>query len=109
MSKNCIACIEKERTGFDLLCNDCRKEKVTGLLETLHSTGNDSWARVELYRWQHDKLPTDNDNQEMIISKALSSAAIKLINPIEGQTISPLAVASVLMYLSKLELKDSPQ
>jgi hypothetical protein len=27
MSRNCIRCVKNERTGHDLLCDDCRNEK----------------------------------------------------------------------------------
>ncbi len=61
----------------------------------------ESWAIVELYRWQYDELP-DKNAKKLDISKALENMAQKMLIPNkEKQEIpSPFNVGMVLKYLA---------
>lgn len=67
---------------------------------------NDSWAQVELYRWQHGELPPQNGNckelDESIAAVAMADA-IELGCKNNDRSImpSPYNVCSVLKYLAK--------
>lgn len=66
---------------------------------------NDSWARVELYRWQYGELPPNENSQELDESIALQNMA----EAIEGgcktgdhrMMPTPFNVCSVLRYIAK--------
>jgi len=67
---------------------------------------NDSWALVELYRWQYGVLPGDrNDKPEgrpLDIPEAMEKMA-KALTAKDGEEMpTPMNVASVLMFAAKL-------
>lgn len=78
-----------------------KREQTKNLLE---SSPNDNWAMVELYRWQYDKLP--DDDQPIDISKALDTMALNLMNNDQSKWASPFNIASVLAYVSKILEKN---
>lgn len=63
---------------------------------------NDSWAQVELYRWQHGELPPQEGYKKLSVPEGLRgmAAAIETKNP--GNFPSPFNVMSVLRYAAKL-------
>ncbi len=70
---------------------------------------NESWAEVELWRWQYGELPKPDDIRELDVSKGLEGMA----NAIEKGDIanfpSPFNVMSVLRYTSRLITRYNKQ
>ena len=68
---------------------------------------NDSWAEVELYRWQHGELPPQDDRCKQLDKSAglmaMADAIEKAIRSgnVEGMP-APHNVCSVLRYVAKL-------
>ena len=64
---------------------------------------NDSWAKVEIYRWQHGELPPHDEKLEKPFDECLGligmANAIEVGNPKNFPT--PENVASVLRYAAK--------
>ncbi len=65
---------------------------------------NDSWAQIEIYRYQYGYLPGENsDGMEPInISEGLRGMANALNNPDQSKWPKPFNVASVLTYAAKV-------
>ena len=66
----------------------------------------DSWAKVELYRWQHGQLPPQNETSKPLDeSKALLAMAEAIENGCKsGGSLpmpSPYNVCSVLRYVAR--------
>lgn len=59
---------------------------------------NDSWAQVELFRWQYGELPQPDDDRHIQVDIALANAA-KACR--EGK-LDPFNAASMLQYAGKL-------
>lgn len=71
-------------------------------IKTLIPNFEDSWAEVELYRWQHNELPTNENSKPLDISKALEIMGNNMIGNGDSQQIpSPFNVGAVLLYLAK--------
>lgn len=63
----------------------------------------ETWAIVELYRWQHGTLPMGPDQKPLELSKAVRGMA-KAFEKDSTEWPAPFNVASVLNYLAnKLE------
>lgn len=64
----------------------------------------DSWARVELYRWQHGELPF-GDDKSLDESKALLAMADAIEKGCKSGNIdempTPFNVVSVMRYIAK--------
>lgn len=75
----------------------------------------DSWALVELYRWQHDELPGEhNKSKELDESVALVKMAEAIEKGCKEKDISlmpnPFAVCAILRYMSrKINRKEVPK
>jgi hypothetical protein len=69
---------------------------------------NDSWAAVELHRWQFGELPAQDDKREMIPSEGLRGMANALKEKDQSKWPAPFNVASVLEYAAKLLEKNVP-
>jgi hypothetical protein len=68
----------------------------------LTSDPSDSWAMVELYRWQHGTLPPNDDTcKELDVSKGLMGMADAIMKGDESNFPTPFNVASVLAYAAK--------
>ena len=69
---------------------------------------NDSWARVERYRWQHGCLPNQPGHEEQPLdeSAGLEGMAAAIEKGDRKNFPSPMNVISVLRYAAKL-LKDN--
>lgn len=72
---------------------------------------NDSWAEVELFRWQYGELPKSNDTRKLDVSAGIKGMA----KAFEEGTIlgsdlnkmpTPMNLISVLKYLSKFDYKE---
>lgn len=61
----------------------------------------DSWVRVELWRWQYGTLPAADDMRPLDVSKGLIGLAAGLMNA------NPVNVAGVLRYAAKL-IRQNP-
>jgi len=63
---------------------------------------DDSWAQVELWRWQYGELPRPDDSRPLIPSVGLRNMAkaIEIRDP--NDFPSPANVISVLRYTAKL-------
>lgn len=59
---------------------------------------NDSWAQVELFRWQYGELPRPNDERRIDVGIALTMAA----KACRERQIDPFNAASMLQYAGKL-------
>ena len=67
---------------------------------------NDSWAKVELYRWEHGELPLDDETCKPLNVPVALEAMAKAIedgckNKDVGSMPSPFNVCSVLRYVAK--------
>ena len=61
---------------------------------------NNNWAKVELWTWQYDKLPSNDDDRPLDIPVALNAMANALLN---NKTKPQLySVAAVLRYIAYL-------
>ena len=72
----------------------------------LERDANDSWAQVELYRWQHGELPPQNDTCKQLDEPAAIRAMADAIEAgcragDSKQMPSPYNVCSVLRYAAK--------
>ena len=63
----------------------------------------DSWARVELYRWCYGELPFDR--RPIIISQALNKLADAIEKGDKDNFPTPFNMISMLRYLAKQNLK----
>lgn len=62
---------------------------------------NDSWAEVELFRWQYGTLPASDDTRPLDIPKGLEGMAAAIEAGNESNFPSPFNVASVLKFSAK--------
>lgn len=62
---------------------------------------NDSWAVVELHRWQYGELPGPGDMRPLDESAGLIGMANALANPDQNKWPAPHNVESVLRYAAK--------
>ena len=67
---------------------------------------NDSWAEVELWRWQYGSLPKPDDDRKLDISEGLKGMADAIEKGKVEDFPSPFSVVSVLRYAAK-QLKKS--
>ena len=65
-----------------------------------HPDGNDSWAMVELYRWQYGRLPVGID-EKLSIPIALNKMADAIEKKDMNNFPTPLAVMSILRFVAK--------
>jgi len=63
---------------------------------------NDSWAQVELWRWQYGELPQNGDKRELNISKGLHGMADAIEKGDQDNFPTPFNVISVLRYCAKI-------
>ena len=56
------------------------------------------WARIELFRWQYDELPTTTDLRNLDIRKAVAKMAVAIV---QGEATRE-NTAIVLVYLTTL-------
>lgn len=65
----------------------------------------DSWAMVELYRWQHGELPHDSNEKSLNESEALISMASAIERGVSENDWSvmpsPHSVCSILRYMAR--------
>jgi hypothetical protein len=85
------------------MCNKLGAKKRREIChQRLTSDANDSWARVELYRWQHGHLPSGDEQKPLDISEGLMKMSEALIAGNSNAEIpTPFNVSSVLAYISK--------
>jgi len=77
--------------------------KIKPKLILLHDDPNDSWAQVELYRWQYGELPPqDNSCKKLKVSEGLKGMATAIETGDVKNFPSPMNVVSVLRYAAKL-------
>jgi hypothetical protein len=62
---------------------------------------NDSWAEVELWRWQYGELPSQDDIRKLDISVGVNNMAKALESGDRKKMPSVYNVISVLKYLAK--------
>jgi hypothetical protein len=98
-----------------MICKRCKKElKKQGrhtsrsCLGVLSKTApfsfpdpEDSWARIELWRWQYGTLPAADDMRPLDVSKGLIGLAAGLMNA------NPVNVAGVIRYCAKI-IRQNP-
>jgi hypothetical protein len=64
---------------------------------------NDSWAEVELYRWQHGQLPPNDETcKELNVPNGLRGMANAIEKGNRENFPAPFNVTSVLRYAAKL-------
>ena len=68
-----------------------------------HLTGDptDSWAAVELFRWQYGKLPSTTDMRPLDVPVALRAMAAALLRVSPSEWPTPQNLSSVLFYVAK--------
>ena len=84
------------------------KKQREQMMAALTGESNDSWAAVELYRWQHGELPPPTGSKPLDVPTALVKMAEALSQPDQTKWPAPFNVASVLAYAAK-QLKASVQ
>lgn len=66
---------------------------------------DDSWARVELFRWQYGELPNGDDTRRLDVRKALANMAQAIDDGCKAKDASkmpkPHAVIAILQYCSR--------
>ena len=68
----------------------------------------DSWAQVELYRWQYGELPPQDETcKKLDISKGLEGMAAAIEKGDQTNFPTPLNVFSALRYAAKLLTEQS--
>lgn len=77
------------------------KKQREQLIALITGETNDSWAEVELYRWQYGELPPSNGSKPLDVPTALEKMAEALSQPDKTKWPSPFNVASVLAYAAK--------
>lgn len=94
-----------KRERIDVRQDDERLKKFTAMLE---SEANDSWASVELYRWQHGELPSHESPQKKLDAPAAFRAMARaFLTPDTSTWPTGGNVASVLCYAARM--LDSPK
>lgn len=76
--------------------------------ELLQSQANDSWARVELYRWQHGEMPPQDSMtcKELSIPEALRAMSMTFCENDHEKWPIPFNIASVMQFAAK-ELENA--
>jgi hypothetical protein len=74
---------------------------------------NDSWAQVELYRWQYGELPMgDKPGKKLHVPTALKAMADAIEGGCKSDGSSPMPspynVCAVLRYVAKITSKNKP-
>jgi hypothetical protein len=65
--------------------------------------GNDSWAQVELYRWQYGELPPQDETcKKLDVCVGLNAMADAIEKHDVKNFPSPVGVMTVLRYAAKL-------
>ena len=77
------------------------KKQRERLMSALTGEPNDSWASVELYRWQYGELPPPTGSRPLDVSAALIKMAEALSQPDQSKWPSPFNIASVLAFTAK--------
>jgi hypothetical protein len=80
------------------------KKKREVFQKTLESSGNDSYARVELYRWQHGNLPPQDSAvcKPLSVPAGLRSMAMAFCEPPDNDAWPhPFNIASVFEFCAK--------
>ena len=79
------------------------KKQREQMMVALTGDANDSWAAVELYRWQHGNLPGEAGTKQLPLDvpTALVKMAEALSQPDQTKWPAPFNVASVLAYAAK--------
>ena len=99
-----------------MFCKRCKKElkrqgrhTATSCLNRLANTAAfalpdpaDSWARVELWRWQYGILPSADDMRPLEVSQGMVNLAENISHS------NPHNVACVLRYAAKLISANTP-
>ena len=62
----------------------------------------ESWARVELWRWQYGTLPQSDDMRPLDVSKGLQGMAAAIRKGDRSNFPTPFNVIAVLEYAAKL-------
>ena len=63
---------------------------------------NDSWAQVELYRWQYGELPPNDETcQKLSVPEGLRAMSAAIEKGDSNNFPSPYNVISVLRYAAK--------
>lgn len=68
----------------------------------------DSWAKVELFRWQHGALPTDRDDTRRLDPLDGLQAMADALENGRPQQPYPHSVASVLRYIARHAIITDP-
>ena len=68
----------------------------------LKTDPNETWARVELWRWQYGALPKPGDMRPLNVSTALRRMAGALNDGVAGQMPTLGNTVSVIKYVAEL-------
>lgn len=81
--------------------NAAHRNTVEQLIGSLPSPG-DSWARVELWRWQYGTLPQPSGMRPLDVASGLRGMAAAIRKGDHENFPSPMNVATVLEYAARL-------
>lgn len=62
----------------------------------------DSWAKVELWRWQYGTLPQPDDMRPLDVSEGLRGMAAAICKGDKSNFPTPFNVVAVLEYAAKI-------
>jgi len=68
----------------------------------LKEAEEDSWARIELWRWQYGHLPIMGELRPLDISKALNNLSKALERGERTNYPTPMGVITILRYVAKI-------
>lgn len=76
---------------------------------------NDTWARVELHRWQYGELPQPSDRRPLVIAEGLRNMAQAIENGCKRDAThadreampEPFNVVSVMRFVAKMVEKET--
>lgn len=71
-------------------------------IESMIPDPNDSWARVELWRWQYGGLPAHDDMRPLDVSAGLRGMAAAITAGDRADFPAPGNVVAVLEYAAKV-------
>lgn len=73
--------------------------------QDITARADDTWARVELFRWQYGVLPSNSDNRKLDVAEGLKGMAQAIETRCKtgkGDMPTPANVVSVLRYVAEL-------
>lgn len=85
-----------------------KNKNLTNKIFNVLPSPEDSWTKVELWRWQYGTLPQPNDKRPLNVSNGLQKMAIAIQKNDLKNFPSPISVVVVLKYAAKIIDEKEP-